>query len=340
MIVYSLKNISRCVGEKKILDIESLEIEKGHIYALLGPNGSGKTTLLNIMGFLDLPSSGQIRFNEKQVIFTERALQKQRRKVVMVQQNPILFTSSVYKNLEFGLKVRKVAKNHRKNIIEESLDLVGLRHMINEPAHKLSGGETQRVVLARALALSPEVILCDEPTASVDLENQIIITKLLKDINSEKGITLVFTSHDKSQASDLPRFKLFLEQGRISVMSYENTFHAKLFSTEKRQSRCIIQNELELILPPQKEGICRLRIEPELIALSGLSSDIPNPDTITGKILRISEDVKGIRVGIDCKIHLSAILSISDYKNLGLFVGDAVAVTIPPEAVSIIDHRP
>lgn len=334
-----MRNVSRCFGEKKVLDLEELEIEKGHIYALLGPNGSGKTTLLNIMGFLDQPTSGQVWFKEKQVFFNERTLQKHRRKVVMVQQNPILFTTSVYKNLEFGLKVRKISKEQRRKIIDESLDLVGLRHMINEPAHKLSGGETQRVVLARALALTPEVILCDEPTASVDLENQLAITRLLKDINSEKGITLVFTSHDKSQASALPHFKLFLEQGRISVMSYENTFPAKIFSLDEQYSTCVIQNELELNIPLKKAGPCRLRIEPELIVLSTSIPEPAEPNTMTGRILRISEDIKGIRIGIDCRIHLTAIISKADYQNLSLFVGNTVTVNIPPQAVTILDSR-
>ena len=149
MSLYRLKNISQVAGNNKILDIEDLEILKGKIYALLGPNGAGKTTLLNLLGFLEKPTTGNITFMGNPVKFTEKYLQQLRRNVVMVNQRPILFTTSVYKNMEFGLKIRQIRPIKRRQIIEENLALVGLSHLIDAPAHKLSGGETQRIVLAR-----------------------------------------------------------------------------------------------------------------------------------------------------------------------------------------------
>ena len=144
----------------------------------------------------------------------------------MVEQHPILFTTTVYKNLEFGLKIRRIPKKERDLIIEESLDLVGMRHFIQAPAHRLSGGETQRVAIARALAVNPQVLLCDEPTSSVDAENQMAIINILRQVNDIKKITIVFTTHDRSQVNSLAHRILFLDHGKLSNNNGDNIFTA------------------------------------------------------------------------------------------------------------------
>ena len=160
---------------------------------MLGANGAGKTTLLNILGFLEPPTSGSIEFAGRPVRFTRSGMQQLRRELVMVDQHPVLFSTSVYKNIEFGLKIRKVERSQRERIIDEVLEMVGLSSFKNEPAQGLSGGETQRIALARGLALSPKVLLCDEPTSSVDIENQAAIIAILKEINTARSISIIFT---------------------------------------------------------------------------------------------------------------------------------------------------
>ena len=214
-MLYNISELKKTYVNKTVLDIPSLEIEAEKIYALLGPNGAGKTTLLNILAFLEPPSIGSIRYRSQPVLFSESALQALRKEVVMVDQQPILFTTTVYKNLEFGLKIRKISPKERRHIIEETLELVGMKDFIQAPAPKLSGGETQRVALARALALSPAVLLCDEPTSSVDVENQEIIIDILKQINAHKNITVLFTTHDRSQVASLADHTLVLNHGRL-----------------------------------------------------------------------------------------------------------------------------
>ena len=112
MTIYSISNVTRKYGDRKVLDIDWLEIQAGNIYALLGPNGAGKTTLLNILAFIDQPTSGHIHFYSNRVIYTEKNLQPLRKKIVMVGQSPILFTTTVYKNIEFGLKIRKYSATY------------------------------------------------------------------------------------------------------------------------------------------------------------------------------------------------------------------------------------
>ncbi len=137
MTLYSLLKVTKVYGNKTILDINSLEIGNRGINALLGPNGAGKTTLLKILGFLDHPTTGRINFNTKPVLFSESHLHPLRKKVVMVGQHPILFSTSVFKNLEFGLKVRQISKKKRVPIIGEALELVDMQHMAQAPAHKM-----------------------------------------------------------------------------------------------------------------------------------------------------------------------------------------------------------
>jgi tungstate transport system ATP-binding protein len=225
-MVYNISQLTKRYGDRTVLDVPLLNLEKAFIYALLGPNGAGKTTLLNILGFLESPTTGTIIYGSHPVQFTESHLQPLRKTVVIVEQHPILFTTTVYKNLEFGLKIRRIPKNKRAEIIEESLDLVGLRHVAQAPAHRLSGGETQRVAIARALAVNPEVLLCDEPTSSVDEENQVAIINILRQINDIKKITIVFTTHDRMQVSSLAHYTLLLKHGRLVTGGNENPVNA------------------------------------------------------------------------------------------------------------------
>ena len=220
-MLYALSKITRKYGSRTVLDIPLMEIEQGVIYALLGPNGAGKTTLLNILGFLEAPTSGTIHYLSTRVIFSETYLQRLRREVVMITQNPILFTGTVYKNVEFGLKIRRIPQKKRKIIIEETLDLVGMSDFVQAQAHRLSGGETQRVALARALAVSPEVLLCDEPTSNLDVENQAAIINTLKQINEQRKITIMFTTHYMYQVSSLAHHTFFLDHGKLTTAQAE-----------------------------------------------------------------------------------------------------------------------
>ena len=229
-MVYEISQLTKVYGNRTVLDIPLIKIEKGAIYALLGPNGAGKTTLLNILGLLEPPTTGNIIYQSHPVQFSEPYLQPLRKVIVMVEQHPILFTTSVYKNLEFGLKIRRIPKKERDLIIEESLDLVGMRHFIQAPAHRLSGGETQRVAIARALAVNPQVLLCDEPTSSVDAENQVAIINILRQINGIKKITIVFTTHDRFQVTSLAHHILFLDHGKLFTDNGDNLFNANKFS--------------------------------------------------------------------------------------------------------------
>lgn len=338
-MVYEISELTRVFDNRTVLDISSLEIEKGRIYALLGPNGAGKTTLLNILGFLDPPTAGKILYCARPVHFTEAYLHNLRKTVVVVDQQPILFTTTVYKNLEFGLKIRKIPYKRRKHIIEEALDLVGMRDFAEARAHKLSGGETQRVAIARAIAVLPEVLLCDEPTSSVDVENQTVIMNILRQINTEKKITVLFTTHDRTQAASLTGNTLFLDHGRLAGSDHENIFAAVLSEIENNSIRCFIQDTVRLTLPferiGKKTGKVRIMIQPEMISLSNIK-DPPNNGHLKGKVVQVTDENENVRIVVDLGIRITLLMSKHVYRKNRPLVGEHVGVLIPPESIYIL----
>ena len=212
--LYELQKISQRYHGRVVLDIANLRLEPGRIYALTGPNGAGKSTLLRLLAFLEAPAGGSIFFRGEQVKFASRhSLLMLRRRVALVDQHPVAFSTTVAKNIEIGLKIRKIPIDERTALVHAVLETVGLSQYSHSPATELSGGETQRLALARALAIQPEVLLCDEPTANVDVANQEIILQVLTRMNREHGVSIVFTTHDPQQAETLAHQHLRLEKG-------------------------------------------------------------------------------------------------------------------------------
>ena len=339
MNLYAISHLTKTFGERTVLNIPDLEIESERIYALLGPNGAGKTTLLNMLGFLEPPTQGQVHFRGRPVRFSEPELQDLRRDVVVVDQHPILFTTTVHKNLEFGLKIRKVPKKERERIIAESLDMVGMGVFARAFAHKLSGGETQRVAIARALALSPAVLLCDEPTSSVDVENQNIIINILRQINETKKITVLFTTHDRSQAARLAHHTLVLNRGRLVPTMYENIFRGVLEHDSLGQPLCVIHDRIHLPLDhdqlPGKNNSIRVLIDPEKIELVRAENNVASSNGIQGSVVQILQENGKIRIVVDTGVWIALLMSKSRYDEARPQVGDIVGLDISPEAVRI-----
>ena len=146
-----LRDITKIYGNKTVLNNINLQIHEGEILALLGPNGSGKTTILKILAFVEDPTSGEVEFEGEKVNF--KNTEKVRLQSTLVFQKTTLFGTSVYNNIAYGLKIRKIPKETRGREVKKALELVKLEGFEKRPARKLSGGEQQRVVIARALAL-------------------------------------------------------------------------------------------------------------------------------------------------------------------------------------------
>ena len=328
---YKIENLIKSYEDRIVLNLKSLSMDKGKIIGLLGPNGAGKTTLLDILSFLIRPSSGVVRYKEKIVDFNSVRIVKLRKKVVLVQQQPILFTTTVFNNVEFPLKLRKADKNKRRDIVEDLLRMVGMEGFSRARANSLSGGETQRVAIARALACSPEVILLDEPTTSIDVENRIIIERIIRDINRDKKITVIFTTHDMIQASRLADKIIFLFEGKVTDSIHENILSGKIVADGEGRKYFLFQDRLKVNIRSERTGPVRVSINPNAVVIS----DIRGENSVSGKLIQITDEKNRVRALVDIGIPLSVLVPKTTEKDLFLRVGEDVWLTFLPESIEV-----
>jgi tungstate transport system ATP-binding protein len=196
------------------LVIDSLELAPGRLYLLQGPNGAGKSTLLQLLALLLYPERGQLRYNG-QVVDGGAERQRLRRQITLVEQSPFLFDTSVYQNLAFGLRLRDIRGDLQRRRITQALQAVGLEGFEQRHAKALSGGESRRVALARALVLRPQLLLLDEPTSGLDRDVLPIFERCLAALPAQ-GTTVVIAGHDAEQPRRLNGAVLSIERGRLS----------------------------------------------------------------------------------------------------------------------------
>jgi energy-coupling factor transporter ATP-binding protein EcfA2 len=212
-IACSLRSLTFEYDGDSALDIPALDIPAGQICFFTGPNGSGKTTLLSILALLRAPASGSVFLDGKEC--SREPARERRRMVTLVHQKPALFSSSVRNNLEYGLKARGLASGEIERRIEAIVEDLQLSSLIGNHARKLSGGEAQRVVLARAIVLETPILLLDEPTNSLDDAYRPSFVRMLHNINRERGTTIIAATHDTRFVEALPGRILRMEKGKI-----------------------------------------------------------------------------------------------------------------------------
>lgn len=196
-MIIELKNIDKKYGNKYLFKNLDFSIKKGEMIAITGASGSGKSTLLNIIGLIDKPDSGEVSIcgNKNPYDKEKIKLNLFRNNIGYLFQNYALVDNyTVSKNLDIALEY--VKGKDKKKLKEEALDKVGLLDKLNNKVFELSGGEQQRVALARLMLKENDIILADEPTGSLDEDNKTIILKLLKELNEEDK-TIVIVTHDK-----------------------------------------------------------------------------------------------------------------------------------------------
>jgi tungstate transport system ATP-binding protein len=223
--VYAVRGVVKEYGSRAVLRVAELDVQQGEIQGLVGPSGAGKSTLLRLMGFLERPTSGSLRFLETEYGPLRAPALDVRRRVTMVFQRPVLLNRSVVDNVRYGLGLR--GQRDSAGLIEAALRQVGLTEFARRQGRTLSGGELQRVALARAMVLRPDVLLLDEPTANLDPYNVGLIEDILRRLNSEQRTTLVIVTHNVFQARRLAqRVGLLLDGQVIEVAKVEEFFES------------------------------------------------------------------------------------------------------------------
>jgi iron(III) transport system ATP-binding protein len=211
-LILSVKNISKEFGTQKALDNVNFELSKGEFFSLLGPSGCGKTTLLRIIAGLEFPSSGVIELNGKD----SSGLPPQKRNVGVVFQNYALFPNmTVFQNVAYGLEVRKFSPVKIRERVSEVLEKVRISHKTNSNVTMLSGGEQQRVSLARVIVTEPDLLLFDEPLSNLDYALRLEARNEIKRLQRDIGITSVYVTHDQSEALALSDRIAVMNSGKV-----------------------------------------------------------------------------------------------------------------------------
>ena len=331
--ILEIKNLIHKYNNKKVLDIPQLSFDRGKIYALLGPNGSGKTTLLNILGLLLKPTSGKVLFERKDIYADYHLLSDIREKMTTVIQNPILFDTTVEKNIDYGLRVRGKTKEERRAIVADCLKMVRLDGFQKRKAKELSGEEEQRIAIARALAISPQVLFLDEFTSNVDEKSIDVLEEVIRTVNKKYSATVFLVTHDTHQAYKLSSEVVNLFSGRVVQASLENLFSG---TVKKINDLALFDTgKMKIEVVTDREGVVHAAVNPHdlIVSLQPISSSARN--TYYGIISKIYDDGPSIRLSVDVGEAMKVKITKESFVEMKLSVGSNVYLTFKSTAVEI-----
>jgi tungstate transport system ATP-binding protein len=343
--LFAVDGLRHVFDGREVLSIDRLAIAEGGVTVLVGENGSGKTTLLRILNGLLAPAAGRVFFRGLQVagngggavLTAGRAAVRARS--VMVHQLPLVFRGTVGQNVGYGLRIRGVPRNQITRRVAGALGEVGLPGFAGRRATALSGGEMQRVCLARALALEPEVLLLDEPTANVDPDSRSVVERVVR-ARARSGVSVVMSTHVMETAYRLCDTLLRLEAGRI-VEPGENVLPGAVERTDEQFTRFRAAGASRvmpgpLILCPAQQGEFRVAVIPMneiILSRSPLESSARN--RLRGTVTAVDRLAGLLVVSVDCGTVLKALITPSAASEIDVVVGRDLVVTFKASAVRL-----
>jgi tungstate transport system ATP-binding protein len=356
--VLALHDVEVRRSEGFVLDVPALDVRPGEVLAVIGPNGSGKSTLLRVLGLLQAPDRGAVRYQGRVVTPAERL--SVRRRMAMVFQTPMLADMTVEANVALGLGFRGVPAGARTPRVRRWLERFGVGALEARPARLLSGGEAQRVALARALVLEPEVLLLDEPFSGLDEPTRAALAPELGAVLRAERVTTVLVTHDRGEAQALADRVGVLIDGRLHQLDETaRTFQAPVSEAVARFVGVETIVSGEVVATSQgvvviDVGRCRLEvagtawpgrhvrvgIRPEDVTLAqslegpGLSSA---RNHLKGTVLRVTPG-SPVRVLVDVGFPLVAAVTPRSAQELGLTAGTSVTAIFKASAVHVIDQ--
>jgi tungstate transport system ATP-binding protein len=357
--IIEVAGLTHRYGEREILQGLSLSIDRGEVFALIGPTGAGKTTLLRIVGLLDVPGAGEIYFDGKCIPRSGKQRLEIRRRMSFIHQKPQVFNLSVYDNVACGLRWRGETKSSTAEKVDRILETVGLEGYKNRNARTLSGGEAQRVALARSLVLEPEVLLLDEPTANLDPISTTKIEQLISYVARQRNTTMIMATHDMSQGQQLAdRIGVLLNGQLAQTGKVNDIFHAP---QNDEVARFVgMENILAGMIIANNDGIATVDISgnaiqavsnyavgkevsaclrPEDITLALTTAPSSARNSFRATVARVTTVGPLSRLEIDCGFRLVALVTRMSAEELDLQAGRAVHATFKATAVHIMEKR-
>ena len=353
MNILELKGISKTYEKEEILRDVNLKIKKGANLGLIGPTGCGKTTLLRIIDLLEHPDSGKIIFNDKDVLNSSKKEKMEiRRKIGMVFQKPVVFRGTVMENVAYGPDIRGQNKNALKEKISTTLESLGLGGYEDRNAASLSGGETQRMALARVLINEPELLILDEPTANLDPISMEKIESILLDLK-KKETSVIIATHDLIQGQRLCDEIAILNHEIYQIGSPEDVFSkpASRFVADFVGVKNIIQGNAEsaseglsgiktgsltIYSSESLKGPVYVSIRPEDITLSINKVETSALNEFKGEVAEISKQGALVNVKINVSSEIFMVyMTRKSFLDMELNLGSPVWIQFKASAVHV-----
>jgi len=350
------KNLSLTRGKHRILEIENFSLKPGETLALIGPNGSGKSTLLQVLSLLQRPGTGELFYKGERVHW--RNAIGCRRKMAMVFQESLLLDTTVAGNIASGLKIRGFQKETIQGRVDRWLKRLGIAHLANRSVRFLSGGESQRVSLARAFVMEPEVLFLDEPFSALDAPSRTGLIPELAGILQDTQISTVFVTHDFSEIPLLASSVVALEKGRVvqtgppreiltrpasltvaSLVGMDNVIPGRVAGIEG--ASVIVQAGPHSVsargpdLPGS--GPVHILLRPEDVKLNGQEAGSGN-NRLNGEIVKLLPHGGLFKAVVDCGFTLVALLSSEQVLEGKVATGEKVSLSFESKRVHLL-HR-
>ncbi len=359
MALIETVNLCQRYGERDVLKNVNLRINRGEVFALIGPTGAGKTTLLRLIDLIDEPASGKIFFDGVDAAAPAMVKLGMRRRMAFVLQKPVVFNLSVHDNIACALRWRGVRGSKLKEKVNHITDVVGLSDYDNRNARQLSGGEVQQVAIARAIAIEPEVLLLDEPMANLDPLSAARIEELISSIIRRYATTIIMATHDLSQGQRLAdRMAVMMGGELLQTGSSKDVFTsprnrevAEFVGVENIIDGVIASSEDNMVTlesrgrsieaisdyPVGAEVCACIRPEDITLALSRISSSARN--SFEGEITWLVNMGPLTRVEVQCGFPLVAMVTKRSAEEMGLTKGKKIYATFKATGVHVIKRN-
>ncbi len=352
------QNITKIYGEMEVLHGVDLSVGEGDIMGIIGPSGSGKSTFLRILDLIEPPDSGDLSLFDVNVVKERDRVVEVRRRMGMLFQKPIVFNTSVYENVALGLKYRHVGKNEIDRSVKELLEEVGLARYLHSNARNLSGGEQQRVSLARVLVTDPEILFLDEPTANLDPKSSKTIERLVTRMNRDRGMTVVMNTHDMLQGQRVAqRIGVMIGGDILQVGSPREIFYApestkiaNFVGVDNIHDGKVLRREHQITAvevagtilyvgesPPEQSDRVKVIFRGEDVTLGiGKTAQTSARNILNGTIAEISDIAPFVHIKVDCGFPVSALVTVRSAEEMDLSEGKPAWVSIKASALHLI----
>jgi tungstate transport system ATP-binding protein len=334
--VVELRGVRHRYDGRLVLDLDHFAVPAGALLAVVGHNGAGKSTLLRLLALLEAPTEGHVLWDGAPV--AHRPPVALRRRVTLVEQRPILLRGTVLENIRFGLRVRGVAETEAYKRTAEVAEQLGLLSLLERRRHDLSDGEVQRVAVARALAVRPDVLLLDEPTSSADRAASGALYRALVAERRTRPLTICIASHQLEDAYRWADDIRALAEGRLSPVTPENLFRVDLpaGTGETKHARV---GAIDIAVTTDRTGPVVLAVPPTdiFVSLGALPSSARN--VLAGRVTRIaahrSSGGGGVAVTADVGVELVAVVTAEAARELALAPDVPVVFSFKASAVRV-----